>query len=101
MIVRDEASLLSECLASIQNVAQQIVVVDTGSNDDTVAIAKSFGAEVHHFEWIDDFAAARNESLRFATGDWILWLDADERLMPESLPHLKRLLAPASSPTVY
>ncbi len=101
MIVRNEARMLPECLNSIAGVADQLVIVDTGSSDDTVSIATSFGAQVHHFEWMDDFAAARNESIRHATGDWILWLDADERLMPASIEPLKRLLTPPRRPTIY
>ena len=101
MIVRDEALMLADCLASIKGVFHQLVVVDTGSTDDTVAIAKSFGAQVHHFEWVDDFAAARNESIRHATGDWILWLDADERLRSDSVEPLRKLLTPAHRPTIY
>ncbi|UCH63674.1 MAG: glycosyltransferase [Fidelibacterota bacterium] len=101
MIVRNEARLLPDCLDSISAVVDQLVVVDTGSSDDTVSIASSFGAQVHHFKWIDDFAAARNESIRHATGDWIFWLDADERLTPASVEPLKRLLKPPQRPTIY
>ncbi|MBA7596639.1 MAG: glycosyltransferase [Calditrichaeota bacterium] len=101
MIVRDEARLLPGCLDSISAVTDQLVVVDTGSIDDTVSIARSFGAQVHHFKWINDFAAARNESIRHATGDWIFWLDADERLTPASVEPLKRLLKPPQRPTIY
>lgn len=101
MIVRDEAGMLPDCLNSITGVADQLVVVDTGSTDDTVAIAESFGAQVYHFAWIDDFAAARNESIRHATGDWILWLDADERLVPGSVEPLQRLLTSPRRPTIY
>ena len=60
--------------------ASQIVVVDTGSTDRTVEIAREFGAEIYSFAWCDDFAAARNAALEHATGDWILMLDADEEL---------------------
>ena len=60
--------------------ADEVVVVDTGSTDDTVQIAKAHGATVGHFAWCDDFAAARNASLDLATGDWILWIDADEEV---------------------
>jgi len=67
-------------------------VVDTGSTDRTVEIARRFGARVEFFPWVDDFAAARNESLRHATGDWIFWMDADDRLTPENLNRLKRAL---------
>ncbi|MFB0515825.1 MAG: glycosyltransferase, partial [Candidatus Neomarinimicrobiota bacterium] len=101
MIVRDEALMLPDCLTSVAGVADQLVVVDTGSTDDTIAIARSFGAQIHHFEWIDDFAAARNESLRHATGDWIFWLDADERLVPSSIEPLRRLLTTPKRPTIY
>ena len=82
MIVRDEEEMLGESLESVSGVADQLVVVDTGSTDATVEIARSHGAEVHHFQWIDDFAAARNQSIRIATANWILWLDADERVEP-------------------
>ncbi len=101
MIVKNEESFLAECLQSVKDVADQIVVVDTGSTDRTVAIAKQFGAEVHHFTWQDDFAAARNASLKYARGNWIFWLDADERLTPESVPVLQRLLRPEKKPVAY
>lgn len=80
MIVKNEERHLPGCLASVRGLVDEIVVVDTGSSDNTIEIAKSFGGKVFHFQWIDDFAAARNESLRHATGDWILYLDADERI---------------------
>jgi len=83
LIVKNEEQFLGPCLASVRPIAAQIVVVDTGSTDHTVDIAKEHGAEVHHFEWRDDFSAARNEALRYATGDWVLSLDADEELMAE------------------
>jgi glycosyltransferase involved in cell wall biosynthesis len=80
MIVKNEERYLPDCLASAAPYVDEIVVVDTGSIDSTVKIAESFGARVHPFAWINDFAAARNESLKHAAGDWILQLDADERL---------------------
>ena len=101
MIVRDEERLLPVCLESIAGVYAQLVVVDTGSTDNTVGIAESFGAEVHHFDWIDDFAAARNESIRHATEPWILWLDADETLPKSAQATLLELLAPPKKPTIY
>ena len=101
MIVRNEEAVLSDCLSSVKEVADQLVVVDTGSTDDTISIASSYGAEIHHFQWIDDFATARNESIKYATGDWILWLDADERLLESSVDPLKRLLAPPKCPVIY
>ncbi|HEX4122408.1 MAG TPA: glycosyltransferase [Verrucomicrobiae bacterium] len=81
LITKNEEEFLGRCLRSVQSIASQIVVVDTGSTDRTVEIAKEHGAEVHSFEWCDDFAAARNTALEHATGDWILILDADEELM--------------------
>jgi tetratricopeptide (TPR) repeat protein len=84
MIVKNEEAYLADCLASAQPFVNEMIVVDTGSTDRTVKIAKQFGAKVFHFQWCDDFAAARNESLRHAQGDWILVLDADERLDAES-----------------
>ncbi len=91
MIVKDEAATLSRTLATVQGVVGEIVVVDTGSVDDTVAIAQSYGANIHSFDWKNDFAAARNESLRHATGDWVLVLDADEVLLPETAQVLQNL----------
>ncbi|MCS6918150.1 MAG: tetratricopeptide repeat protein, partial [Fimbriimonadales bacterium] len=84
MIARNEAQYLEECLKSVQGVVDEIVLVDTGSDDDTPKIAERYGAKVIHAEWQNDFAAARNIALQHATGDWILVLDADERLTPES-----------------
>jgi tetratricopeptide (TPR) repeat protein len=73
--------------------AHQIVVVDTGSTDRTVEIAKEYGAEVHPFTWCDDFSAARNAALEHATGDWVLSLDADEELSAQGRDALRRHLA--------
>jgi GT2 family glycosyltransferase/glycosyltransferase involved in cell wall biosynthesis/Tfp pilus assembly protein PilF len=83
LITRNEENFLGQCLASVRALASQIIVVDTGSTDRTVQIAREHGAEIHQFAWCDDFSAARNEALKHATGDWILALDADEELLPE------------------
>lgn len=83
MIVRDEEANLERCLTSVRGVVDEICVVDTGSTDRTVEIARAHGARIESFAWCDDFAAARNASLRMATGDWILVLDADEHLRGE------------------
>lgn len=80
MIVKNEARCLGRCLESVKGVADEIVIVDTGSTDDTVAIAGRFGAKISKFGWIGDFAAARNFALDQTAGDWILALDADEWL---------------------
>lgn len=80
MIVRDEERVLGECLASAKPFFAEIIVVDTGSKDRTVEIAREHGAQVHEIKWPDSFAEARNESLKHATGRWIFWLDADDTL---------------------
>lgn len=82
LIVKNESVNLQRCLKSLEGVVDEIVVVDTGSTDDTIEIAQKFGAKVGHFAWTNDFSAARNESLCLATGNWILWIDADEELAP-------------------
>lgn len=92
MIVRDEAHVLAECLLSIAPVVDEIVVVDTGSRDATRQIAGGLGARVVDFPWCDDFAAARNHALDHATGAWILYIDADERLRGADPSALRRKL---------
>lgn len=90
MIVKNEEATLSRTLDSVKGVVDEMVVVDTGSGDRTREIAREFGARVYDFEWCDDFAAARNECLKHAQGDWILVLDADEVLVPEIVPPIKQ-----------
>jgi tetratricopeptide (TPR) repeat protein len=97
LIAKNEEKFLGQCLRSIRDVANQIVVVDTGSTDRTVAIAQEHGAEVHHFTWSDDFSAARNAALEHATGDWVLVLDADEELSPEGIADLKQAMNTANT----
>ena len=80
LIVKNEEKFLAQCLKSVREMAQQLIIVDTGSTDRTVEIAKEFGAEIYTHPWNDDFAAARNAALEHATGDWILMLDADEEI---------------------
>ncbi|HWU96100.1 MAG TPA: glycosyltransferase family 2 protein, partial [Sphingomonas sp.] len=93
MIVRDEERCLARCLESARAHVDRMIVVDTGSTDDTVAIAERCGAAVHHFPWCDDFAAARNAALDLSDADWNLVLDADQwiegdasALGPETFP---------------
>lgn len=78
LIVKNEEKDLPRCLDSFKDIVKEIIIVDTGSTDRTVEIAKSYGARVEYFEWCDDFAAARNESLKYASCEWILRTDADE-----------------------
>jgi glycosyltransferase involved in cell wall biosynthesis len=92
MIVRNEEEYLPKCLSSVMRIVDEIIIVDTGSTDETVAIARSFGAKVIEMPWENSFAAARNRSLDEAAGDWILWLDADEEMDREEAGNLKELL---------
>lgn len=80
LIVKDEESVLARCLESVSTLADELVVVDTGSSDNTVKIATDWGAKIGHFPWCDDFAAARNYAESLCTGEWIVWIDADEIL---------------------
>ncbi|WP_017211323.1 glycosyltransferase [Clostridium beijerinckii] len=78
MIVKDEEKNLKNCLSKAANFVDEIIIVDTGSNDDTKVIAKEFTDKIYDFQWCDDFSKARNFSISKASGDWILVLDADE-----------------------
>ncbi|MCR8845361.1 glycosyltransferase [Paenibacillus sp. SC116] len=91
MIVKDEAFFIDKCLASVKHVVDEIIVVDTGSTDETPAICKAHGAQVFPFEWQDNFAEARNYSLQQASGEWILWLDADEQLDSDTALSLREI----------
>ena len=92
MIVRDEEQLLPGCLESVRGVVDEIVAVDTGSSDATPEIVRAHHGLLLQRAWREDFSAARNVSLDAATGDWILWMDADERLRPEEHGRLRRLI---------
>ena len=91
MIVRNEENHLRGCLDSIREVVDEIVIVDTGSTDSTIEIAQEYNATIYSFEWINDFSAARNYALSKCTGEWILTLDADERLDERSVSELIRI----------
>jgi glycosyltransferase involved in cell wall biosynthesis len=80
MIVRNEAALIAKCLESVRPWVDHMLVLDTGSTDETVSLARRAGARVEHFPWVDDFALARNRALDLADADWNLVLDADEVL---------------------
>jgi tetratricopeptide (TPR) repeat protein len=96
LIVRDEAEFIEGCLRSIEGHVDQIVLVDTGSVDETIEIARRFSVDLHHFCWCNDFSAARNFALDCAKGDWILYIDADERLEVPDGDGLAKILADRS-----
>jgi len=101
MMVRNEEKYLADCLSSIKDNVDQLIIIDTVSTDNTIDIANSFGAEVYHFDWRDDFSLARNESIKYAKCDWILWMDADEILDPDSIEEYKRCISNKEKPVYY
>lgn len=98
-IVKNEEKTLSASLDSVQAVADEIVVIDTGSTDKTKAIAKSYGAKIYDYTWQDDFAAARNFALDKLSGDWVIFLDADEYFSEETRQNLGTVI-PRQEPSV-
>lgn len=98
MIVKNEEEVLGQCLKSVRDICDEIIIVDTGSTDDTEKIARKFTDKIYHFKWIDNFAAARNFAFSLANMDYILWLDADDVFLEEDqvkLKNLKRVLNPS------
>jgi len=97
MIVKNEEHNMERALSWGKDIVYEQIVVDTGSTDKTVEIAERMGAKIYHFEWIDDFSAAKNHALEQATGDWIAFLDADEFFAPEDVEklvaHIKKINA--------
>ena len=93
MIVRDTAESLPATLESVAALADEVVVLDTGSIDATADVARRHGAVVHRAAWQDSFAAARNECLQHVTGDWVLWLDAGETIDATAVRQLRNFLA--------
>jgi GT2 family glycosyltransferase len=91
MIVKNEQETIARCLDSIRDIVDEIIVVDTGSTDDTVEILKRYTDKIYHFEWIDDFSAARNFAFAQATMDYILWLDADDVIYEKDRKKLAEL----------
>ncbi len=100
MIVKNEEDNLVRCLNSIKDLVDEIIIVDTGSTDGTVSIAESFGAKVYHFPWTNSFSDARNESLRHATKEWTLIMDADDEFCKEDKEMLKHLVNDGSEDNI-
>jgi len=101
MIVKNEERFIEDCLESVKDVVDQIVILDTGSTDKTLEIVQKYDVDVHHFKWCDDFSKARNESIKHAMSNWILWLDADERLQPSSKRKILKELTSVQKPVIY
>ena len=91
-ITKNEEKTLACSLDSIREQVDEILVVDTGSTDETIKVARKYGAQVSLFDWQDDFAAARNAALEQASGDWIVFLDADEYFTADTAGHLRRFI---------
>ncbi len=100
LIARDNARTLAPCLESIRPWVDEMVVVDTGSEDETPRVARRLGAHVFRFPWCDDFAAARNESLRHARGRWLFWMDSDDTIDADNGRKLRELARGAHDPSV-
>jgi len=93
LIAKNEAQNLPRLFASLGEAVDEIIVVDTGSTDETVEVARAWGAQVYHFEWVDDFSAAKNFALEQATCDWVLHLDADMQFPPGEAERIRPLVA--------
>ncbi|MFA7626738.1 MAG: glycosyltransferase family 2 protein [Candidatus Kapaibacterium sp.] len=96
MIVKNEEKFLEDCLKSVIDLVDEIIIVDTGSDDATIDIGIKFGAKIIRYKWCDDFSKARNESIKQASSEWILYLDADERLTPQNNFKLRSYLTKLS-----
>ncbi|EYE89461.1 glycosyl transferase [Fervidicella metallireducens AeB] len=101
MIVKDEENNIRRCFESIYSVANEIIVVDTGSKDNTKEIARTFGAKVYDFQWVDDFSKARNYSIEKASGNWILIMDADDELDKNDSSKILDIINNPDSADVY
>lgn len=92
IIAKNEEKNISKCLKSVQNIADEIIVIDTGSTDNTINISKEFNANIIDFPWNNDFSAARNKALETASKDWLLFIDCDETLDITEILNLKNAL---------
>ncbi|GJQ60190.1 MAG: tetratricopeptide repeat protein [Candidatus Scalindua sp. AMX11] len=101
MIVKNEEEFLPRCLESVKDYIDEMVIVDTGSTDRTVEIARNYGANIYHHAWENSFCKARNYSLQYATSDWILILDADEEIDSEDAHKLKEVIKDSKVNVIY
>ncbi|MDB5336757.1 MAG: wbbL 5, partial [Planctomycetaceae bacterium] len=100
LIVRDNEDTIRPCIASIVPWVDELIVVDTGSKDRTPDIVREYGAQIFHFPWCDDFSAARNESIRHATGEWIFWMDSDDTISADCGRQLRDLAYSSHPPGI-
>ena len=91
LIVKNEETVLERCLNSVKDLVDEIVIVDTGSSDNTINIAKKFTSKVYSFKWQNDFSLARNYAFSLASGNYLMWLDADDVVPAKTITHLKKL----------
>lgn len=103
MIMKDEEKFIKDCLDSMQGIVDEVILVDTGSKDNSVRIAKQYNfVKLDYFEWCKDFSKARNVALKQATKDWCLWIDADERIPEKSKKELlEKTSEKPDQPTAY
>ena len=101
MIVKNEEDFLTQCLESVKDIVDEMIIVDTGSSDRTIEIAKKYTDKVYFHEWEGSFSKARNQSLQYATCDWILQMDADEELEQEDIPLLKSAIKSDKYNAIY
>ncbi len=92
VITKNEENNIGEWLACVRQLASEIVVVDTGSTDRTVELARAGGAEIRHFTWCNDFSAAKNFALDQVTGEWVIFLDADEHFLDRDIPQVRAVI---------
>ena len=92
LLTRDEVGNIERVVRSVDGVANEVIVADTGSTDGTVRLARELGATVVPHVWSEDFSAGRNAALDAASGEWVLWLNPDEELTPESVPLIRSLI---------
>ncbi len=92
IIAKNEAEAIGRCLRSVNSIVNEIIVVDTGSTDDTVDVARRLGAKIAYFQWNNDFGAAKNYALKQAKGDWIIFLDADEYILASKVANVRSFI---------